>query len=53
MSDRELRLLEDQAYAAYKRLNRAIRAQGDKRQELLEEHQTMTRCVLKALEADA
>ena len=52
MSKREQRLLQDKAYAAYTRLNEAILAEGEKQEELLEEHETMTRHVLKRLEME-
>ena len=52
MTKREGRLLRDQAYAAYMRLNGATYASGQERRELLEEHETFTRYVLKALKQD-
>lgn len=52
MTEAEKRLLQDRAYAAYTRLNRAIETSGRNRQELLEEHRTMTRYVVTALEQD-
>ena len=50
MTERERRLLQDKAYAAYSRLNRAIQTHDPQaRIELLEEHATITEYVLKAI----
>lgn len=50
MTERERRLVQDKAYAAYGRLNRAIQTRDpESRKELLEEHETMTQYVLAAL----
>ena len=52
MTKQEQRLLQDRAYAAYTRLNGAILTEGQDRQEQLEESETFTRYVLKALKQD-
>ena len=47
---REKRLLQDKAYAAYRRLNQAIKTADEaERRELLEEHKTMTDYALEGL----